>query len=41
MLLVQKEKLALFVDMDNLSVTGLETVLSRWRYRPAILILIF
>lgn len=33
MLLVQKEKLALFVDMDNLSVTGLETVLSRWRYR--------
>ena len=33
MLLVQKEKLAVFVDMDNLSVTGLETVLSRWRYR--------
>lgn len=29
----EKEKLALFVDMDNLSVTGLETVLSRWRYR--------
>lgn len=26
-------KLAVFVDMDNLSVTGLETVLSRWRYR--------
>ena len=29
----EKEKLALFVDMDNLSVTGLETVLSRWRFR--------
>lgn len=26
-------KLPVFVDMDNLSVTGLETVLSRWRYR--------
>lgn len=35
MLLVQKEKLAVFVDMDNLSVTGLETVLSRWRYRQS------
>ena len=39
MLLVQKEKLALFVDMDNLSVTGLETVLSRWRYRQTTLTL--
>lgn len=28
-----KEKIAVFVDMDNLSVTGLDTVLSRWRYR--------
>lgn len=35
----EKEKLALFVDMDNLSVTGLETVLSRWRYRQTTLTL--
>ncbi|MEY4979469.1 MAG: hypothetical protein RLZZ352_1739 [Pseudomonadota bacterium] len=33
MSLVRQDKLAVFVDMDNLSVTGLETVLSRWRYR--------
>lgn len=39
MSLHEKEKLAVFVDMDNLSVTGLETVLSRWRYRQSTLTL--
>lgn len=39
MRLHDKEKLAVFVDMDNLSVTGLETVLSRWRYRQTTLTL--
>lgn len=33
------DKLALFVDMDNLSVTRLETVLSRWRCRQTTLTL--
>lgn len=35
----KKEKMAIFVDMDNVSVSALEIALSRWRYRQTDLVL--
>jgi len=35
----KKEKMAIFVDMDNVSVSALEIALSRWRYRQTDVVL--